>query len=125
MISAADLLVHLEGKFEAALQSAGEDLPERLVEIARFVREIAEAALVAGDEVTLREARRVAARLDPLAFPGGDSRSIVGVSRGVSSALYSCPRCGQRFRGPTGPLEQVGSPLCEACAHELLAGIRL
>jgi hypothetical protein len=63
MLTAVGVLEHLERKLETLLQSG--ESPERLEELARFVREIAEAALVTGDEVTLQEARRLAARLGP------------------------------------------------------------
>jgi hypothetical protein len=123
MVSAVDLLVHLERKFEAAVTS-GEGVAEQVGEIARLVREIAETALVRGDEVTLGEANRLAGRLAPFfaaALPEGSGRPT-----GVQSVrIHTCPRCGQRFRRPAGRLAEVGSLLCTDCAAELLAGIRL
>jgi len=123
MVNAVDLLAHLEIKFEAAI-AAGEGLAAQAAEIARFVREIAEAALVRGDDVTLGEARRLAGRLAPFvaaAMPEGEGRSRTG----PRPAVHTCPRCGQRFRRPAGRLAEVGALLCNDCAAELLAGIRL
>lgn len=123
MVNAVDLLAHLERKFEAAIAS-GEGVAEQVGEIARFVREIAEAALVRGDDVTLGEARRLAGRLAPFfaaALPEGAPRP----AGGQRAPLHTCPRCGQRFRRPAGRLAEVGALLCADCAAELLAGIRL
>jgi hypothetical protein len=123
MITAVDLLVHLERKFEAAV-SSGEGVAGQVGEIARTVREIAEAALVRGDEVTLGEARRLAVRLNPFiaaALPGTASPPPTR----ARARVHTCPRCGQRFRRPAGRLEEVGALLCTACTAELLAGIRL
>ena len=123
MVTAADLLVHLEHKIEAAVAS-GEGVTEQVGEIARFVREIAEAALVRGDEVTLHEARRLAARLSPFftaVLPGAEARSAAR----PRVKVHTCPRCGQRFRRRAGRLEEVGALLCSSCTAELLAGIRL
>jgi hypothetical protein len=123
MVSAVDLLAHLEHKFEAAVAS-GEGVAEQVSEIARFVREIAEAALVRGDDVTLGEARRLASRLAPFfaaAVPEGSGRPVGQ----VRTRIHTCPRCGQRFRRPVGRLAEVGALLCADCAAELLAGIRL
>lgn len=122
MLTAVEVLEHLERKLETLLQ-AGET-PERLEEMARFVREIAEAALVTGDDVTLQEARRLAARLGPF----GMSAAVPGKSSHPArsrSTRYVCPRCGQHFRAAAGRLERLGTPLCAACTRELLAGIRL
>lgn len=125
MVTALDVLAHLEAKIAAALAAGGEGLPARLEELARFVREIAETALVAGDEVTLREARRLASRLGP----AGLAAVVPALAQRPDAAgrrvRHTCPRCGARFRGPAGPLEQVGTPLCQDCARELLAGIRI
>lgn len=125
MLSAVDLLVHLEAKLDAAVAAADESFPDRLEEMARFVREIAEAALVVGDEVTLQETRRLAAKLGPFGF--GASVSGTGAQAGerTASVERTCPRCGQAFRGPAGPFETVGSLLCGTCAAELISGIRL
>ncbi len=123
MITAIDLLAHLESKIEATL-AAGEGMTEGLRELGRMVREIAEAALVRGDDVTLGEARRLAARLGPFfaaALPPGRAEPASVARRRVRT----CPRCGQRFRRPAGRLEGMGLLLCEDCTAELLAGIRL
>lgn len=123
MVNAIDLLVHLERKFEAVVAS-GEGVADQVREIARFVREIAEAALVRGDDVTLGEANRLAGRLAPFlaaAMPEESSRP----TRPLRVRIHTCPRCGQRFRRPAGRLAEVGSLLCTDCAAELLAGIRL
>ncbi len=124
MLTAVDVLEHLERKLETLLQAGEEKLPERLEELATFVREIAEAALVTGDEVTLQEARRLAARLGPFGLGASVSEKP---SRMVRSrpTRYICPRCGQHFRAAVGRLERLGTPLCVACTRELLAGIRL
>jgi|GEM_PF-1724466 hypothetical protein len=125
MVTGVDVLVQLEKKLEAALASGDEGLSAYLEHVARVVREVAEAALVAGDEVTLREARRLAARLGPFGFgatvpsPGGTTQAQERL------VVRSCPRCGRRFRGPSAPLELVGQVLCGTCATELLSGIRL
>ena len=122
MINAIDLLAHLERKFEAAVAS-GEGVGEQVSEIARFVREIAEAALVRGDDMTLGEAHRLAGRLAPFfaaVLPEGG-----GYRAGARTRFHTCPRCGQRFRRPAGRLAEVGALLCNDCAAELLAGIRL
>jgi hypothetical protein len=113
----------LETKFETAVAS-GEGVTEQVGEIARFVREIAEAALVRGDEVTLAEARRLAVRLSPFlaaALPGAGSQPAAR----PRVRVHTCPRCGQRFRRPAGRLEEVGALLCTSCTAELVAGIRL
>jgi hypothetical protein len=124
MITAIDLLTHLEAKLDTTIAVGGESLVPRLEELARFVREIAEAALVAGDEMTLKEARRLAARLAPFGFE--TSVSDVGMAPEESDIReHNCPRCGQRFLGPIGPMDRVGFLLCDACTRELLAGIRL
>ncbi|MGB9722321.1 MAG: hypothetical protein ACP5OO_00860 [Chloroflexia bacterium] len=124
MLTAVEVLEHLERKLETLLQAGEEGLPERLEEMSHFVREIAEAALVAGDEVTLQEARRLAARLGPFglgaAVSGKPARPAIS-----RPSHYVCPRCGQRFRAAAGRLERLGTPLCAACTRELLAGIRL
>lgn len=120
MITAVDVLLHLESKIEASLSAREDGLSARLEEMARFVREVAEAALVAGDEVTLGEARRLAARLGPAGLA-----AVVPAPRAEQSVWHTCPRCGARFRLVAGPLEQVGAPLCADCTRELLAGIRL
>lgn len=123
MVSAVDLLVHLERKFEAAVAS-GEGVAEQVREIARFVREIAEAALVRGDDVTLGEANRLAGRLAPFFAAALPEKS--GRPAGAQPVhTHTCPRCGQRFRRPSGRLTEVGALLCADCAAELLAGIRL
>jgi len=124
MVTAVDVLAHLEAKIESALAAGVEGLPVRLEELARVVREIAETALVAGDEVTLREARRLAARLGPAGL-GAVVPSLERTRASEERARHTCPRCGARFRGPSGPLDQVGTPLCQDCARELLAGIRI
>ncbi len=122
MLTAVEVLEHLERKLETLLQ-AGET-SERLEELARFVREIAEAALVAGDEVTLQEAHRLAARLGPFGLGAATSEKPL---RPATSrpGRYVCPRCGQHFRATAGRLERLGTLLCAACTRELLAGIRL
>jgi len=125
VVTATDLLVHLEAKLEAALAGGDEALAGRMEEAAHFVREVAEAALVAGDEVTLREARRLAAKLERLGFSLVSAGAGLGLAGGSLPVMRTCPRCGQRFRGPAGPLDQVGALMCEDCARELLAGIRL
>jgi len=122
VITAADLLVHLESKFEAAVAS-GEGVTEQVGELARFVREIAEAALVQGDDVTLGEARRLAVRLGPF-FAGALPAAGVRPAARPRVKVHTCPRCGQRFRRPAGRLDQVGALLCSSCTAELLAGIR-
>ena len=121
MITARDLLAHLEVKVEATI-AGGEGLPARMEEMGRFLREIAEAALVAGDELTLREVHRLAAKVAAW-MPGQAAARRPEMA--PPARARTCPRCGQRFRGTAGPLEQLGVPLCEACARELLAGIRL
>ncbi len=103
--------------------AGGAGLPGRLEEVGRFLREIAEAALVAGDDVTLRDVHRLAAKLAP--WLTGQAAVSRLPERAARSRAHTCPRCGQRFRGPAGPLEQVGVPLCESCTRELLVGIRL
>lgn len=123
MITAADLLAHLEVKVDAVL-STGEDVSEQLGELARFVREIGEAALVHGDEVTLGEARRLAAKLGPF-FAAAIPEGWTQPAPRSPTRLHTCPRCGQRFRRPAHRLEAVGTLLCSACTGELLAGIRL
>jgi hypothetical protein len=124
MITAIELLAHLEAKLDAAIGVGGESLAPRLEEMARFVREIAEAALVAGDEATLKEARQLAARLAPFGFE--ETISDLGMTIEESPMReHSCPRCGQRFLGAIGPMDRVGSLLCDSCTRELLAGIRL
>ena len=123
MVNAVDLLAHLERQFEAAVAS-GEGIVEQVGEIARFVREIAEAALVRGDDVTLGAARQLADRLAP--FFAAALPAEAGQSPGARRAqAHTCPRCGQRFRRPAGRLAEVGALLCTDCAAELLAGIRL
>lgn len=122
MLTAVEVLEHLERKLETSLQ-AGE-VPERLEELARFVREIAEAALVTGDDVTLQEARRLASRLGPFGLGAAVSGKPPRPARSRSTR-HVCPRCGQHFRAPVGRLERLGAPLCAACTRELLAGIRL
>jgi len=122
MLTAVGVLEHLERKLETLLQS-GEG-PERLEELARFVREIAEAALVTGDEVTLQEARRLAARLGPFGLGAAIPKKPPRPAR-ARTTHHVCPRCGQRFRTRAGRLERLGTPLCAACTRELLAGIRL
>jgi hypothetical protein len=120
-----DLLAHLENKVDAAIVVGGEPLLARLEEIARFVREIAEAALVAGDEVTLQQARQLAAKLGPFGFAATVSDiAALEVEQGLPRER-NCPRCGQHFQGPVSPLDRVGTLLCEDCTRELLAGIRL
>ncbi len=121
MITAIDLLAHLEAKLDANLSAGAETLQALLQETARIVRQVAEAALVAGDEVTLKEARRLAARLGPFAAPV----SAADMAKAKTPRERTCPRCGQQFRGPASPLEQIGRFLCETCTRELLAGIRL
>jgi hypothetical protein len=123
VITAVDLLAHLEAKIDAAAD-AGEEVSERLGELARFVREIAEAALVRGDEVTLGEARRLAAKLGPL-FAVAMPEVWTQPALRSRASVHTCPRCGQRFRRPAGHLDRVGTLLCSACTGELLAGIRL
>lgn len=125
MISAVDLLAHLEAKVDAAVAVGGEDLPVRLEEVARFLREIAEAALVAGDEITLQQARGLATKLGPFAFSAAVSGMDMRWVQQPQMSWRTCPRCGQRFEGPAGPIDQVGTLLCQDCARELLAGIRL
>ncbi|MGC8872833.1 MAG: hypothetical protein ACP5SI_00090 [Chloroflexia bacterium] len=125
MVTGVDLLVQLERKLEAAIATGDQGLSGYLEYAARVVREIAEAALVAGDEVTLREARRLAARLGPLGFGAGVTSTGEEVPVRSKSVVRSCPRCGRRFRGPAAPLEKVGLVLCGTCAAELLSGIRL
>jgi len=122
MLTAVGVLEHLERKLETLLQSG--ESPERLEELARFVREIAEAALVTGDEVTLQEARRLAARLGPLGLGASISEKPPRPAR-ARTTRHVCPRCGQHFRTQAGRLERLGTPLCAACTRELLAGIRL
>lgn len=123
MITAIDLLAHLESKIEATL-AAGEGVTEGLGELSRMVREIAEAALVRGDDVTLGEARRLAARLGPF-FAAGFPVEGVPSAAAARRRVRTCPRCGRRFRRPAGRLEEIGSLLCDECTAELLAGIRL
>jgi len=123
MITAVDLLVHLEAKADAALAAGEESLSAYLEEVARFVREIAEAALVAGDEVSLREARRLALKLGSYGF-GAPFPLPMPPAQAAADSVRTCPRCGQRFSGPAGPFERVGTLLCGDCAGELLAGIR-
>lgn len=125
MITALDVLAHLETKSAAALAAGGEGLPARLEELARFVREIAETALVAGDEVTLREAHRLASRLGPAGLAAVVPAPAQQPGAAGRRVRHTCPRCGAHFRGPAGPLAQVGTPLCQDCTRELLAGIRL
>jgi hypothetical protein len=123
VITAMDLLAHLEAKVQAAIAGGDEGLAPRLEEVGRFLREIAEAALVAGDEVTLGEAQRLAAKVAP--WMAGQAGVAARPQQARRTRVRSCPRCGQSFRGPAGPLDQVGVLLCEACTRELLAGIRL
>lgn len=124
MITAVDLLLHLEAKLEAAVAVGGESLTPRLEEIARFVREIAEAALVAGDELTLQEARRLAAQLGPFGL-SAPAPNLAASGEEEVPRERTCPRCGQRFRSQSTPFDTVGALLCEACARELMAGIRI
>ncbi len=125
MITAVGLLLYLEARIEAAVQAGVEDLAAQMEETARFVRLIAEAALVAGDEVTMQEARRVAARLRSLGLVVSSGEAeLLGGEKGPPT-IRTCPRCGQCFAGPSGPLEKVGSLLCGDCARELLSGIRM
>lgn len=123
MLTAVEVLEHLERKLETLLQ-AGEGVPERLEELARFVREIAEAALVTGDAVTLQEAHRLAARLGPFGFGAAASGELPRPARSRTTR-HVCPRCGQHFQAAAGRLERLGTPLCADCTRELLAGIRL
>lgn len=125
MITAVDLLEHLEAKLEAALVAGDEVLAARLEEVARFVREIAEAALVAGDALTLQEARRLAAKLGPFGFAAAAPAAVVQSEEERVPVRRTCPRCGQHFEGPAGPFDQVGTLFCGTCARELLQGIRL
>lgn len=125
MVTGVDLLVQLEKKLEAAMASGDERLSGYLEYVARVVREVAEAALVAGDEVTLREARRLAARLGPLGFGALVASPSEEVPAEATRRVRQCPRCGRRFRGPAAPVEKVGLVLCGTCAAELLSGIRL
>ncbi|MBN1485345.1 MAG: hypothetical protein JXA37_11550 [Chloroflexia bacterium] len=124
MITALDLLEHLESKLEAALNAEDDVLASRLEQVSQFVREIAQAALVAGDTITLQEARRLAARLGPFGFAAALAPSG---PRGQKEPLgrRTCPRCGQEFSGPAGPFEQLGSLLCSSCTREILADIHL
>jgi hypothetical protein len=124
-LSAVELLVHLETKLEAAIAAADESLPVRLEEMARFVREIAEAALVVGDEVALQETRRLATKLGPFGFGASVPGSAGQPAESSAPVERTCPRCGQSFRGPAGPFEKVGSLFCGTCARELISGIRL
>ncbi len=125
MITAVGLLLYLEARLEAAAEGGVEDLTAQMEETARFVRLIAEAALVAGDEVTMQEARRVAARLRSLGVTAPSGESGFLEEDKSPQIVRMCPRCGQNFTGPSGPLERVGSLLCGDCARELLAGIRM
>ncbi len=125
MVTGVDLLVQLEKKMEAAIASGDEGLSGYLEYVARVVREVAEAALAAGDEATLREARRLASRLGPLGFGALVGSSGETMPAAATRGVRECPRCGRRFRGPAAPLEKVGLVLCGTCAAELLSGIRL